>query len=158
MLVRLIAFHFCFIGLIALAGAAPLPFETVFKGRSQFDRLVVQARANNWASLPIGDRTAAVGRALVGTRYKSFTLEIDNHVEAPSVNFYGMDCWTFFEISLGFARMLNDSPNEWSPARLLPSPPWCAGRPLTPPSLAVGISTANRQTTGRGLGNQVPGG
>jgi len=119
MLVRLLVFQFCFIGLVGLADAAPLPFETVFKGGSQFDRLVVQARANNWAALPIGDRTAAVGRALVGTRYKSYTLEIDNHVEAPSVNFYGMDCWTFFEISLGFARMLNDSPNEWSPARLL---------------------------------------
>jgi hypothetical protein len=26
------------------------------------------------------------------------------------------------------------------------------------PSLADGISTANRQTTGRGLGNQAPGG
>ena len=39
-------------------------------------------RRNNWRSLPIGERTAAVGHALVGTRYKSFTLEIDDHVEA----------------------------------------------------------------------------
>ena len=83
-----------------------MPFETVFKGRDKFDQLVAQARTNNWDSLPIGERTAAVGRALVGTRYKSYTLEIDDHIEAPSVNFYGMDCWTFFEISLGFARML----------------------------------------------------
>jgi hypothetical protein len=96
-----------------------LPFDTVFKGREQFDRLVNQARSENWKSLPIGERTAAVGRALVGTRYKHFTLEIDNHIEAPSVNFNGMDCWTFFEISLGFARMLNEPESDWTPERLL---------------------------------------
>ena len=67
------------------------------------------------------DRRTHRGRRsrMVGTPYKSYTLEIDNHVEAPSVNFYGMDCWTFFEIALGFARMLEDSASEWSPARLL---------------------------------------
>jgi hypothetical protein len=119
MLVRTILFYASFIASIAFASASPLPFETVFKGRDKFDQLVTQARTNNWASLPIGERTATVGRALLGTRYKSYTLEIDNYVEAPSVNFYGMDCWTFFEISLGFARMLNDSASEWSPARLL---------------------------------------
>jgi len=119
MLARKTLFYVSVIASIGLANASPLPFETVFKGRAQFDQLVEQARTNNWASLPIGERTAAVGRALVGTRYKSYTLEIDNYIEAPSVNFYGMDCWTFFEIALGFARMLNDSPNEWSPARLL---------------------------------------
>ena len=96
-----------------------LPFGTVFKGKDQFDRLVDLARKQDWKSLPIGQRTAAVGQALVGTRYKHFTLEIDNRIEAPSVNFTGMDCWTFFEISLGFARMLNDPETEWSPERLL---------------------------------------
>src|SRR5438128_3997797 len=83
-----------------------LPFKTVFKGQAQFNRLVSQAKDNNWKSLPIGERTAAVGQALLGTRYKHFTLEIDNRVEAPSVNLIGVDCWTFFEISLAFARML----------------------------------------------------
>jgi hypothetical protein len=96
-----------------------LPFGTVFKGRPQFDRLVDLAKRENWKSLPVGERTAAVGQALVGTRYKHFTLEIDNRVEAPSVNFNGMDCWTFFEISLAFARMLNEPESEWSPDRLL---------------------------------------
>jgi len=96
-----------------------LPFSTVFKGRDQFDRLVSQARQNDWASLPIGERTATVGKALLGTRYKSYTLEIDNRIEAPSVNFDGLDCWTFFEIALGFARMLNDPPENWTPGRLL---------------------------------------
>jgi N-acetylmuramoyl-L-alanine amidase-like protein len=96
-----------------------LPFDTVFKGREQFDRLVNIAKAENWKSFPIGQRTAIVGQQLAGTRYKHFTLEIDNRVEAPSVNFNGMDCWTFFEISLAFARMLNDPESEWSPERML---------------------------------------
>ena len=103
------AFLFFLGAAVGLTNAATLPFQTVFKGREKFDYLVQQAQANNWKSLPIGDRTAAVGRALVGTRYKSFTLEIDDQVEAPSANFFGMDCWTFFEIALGFARMLNES-------------------------------------------------
>lgn len=101
------------------AQAQSLPFSTVFKGRDQFGRLVSQARQGDWKSLPIGERTATVGRALVGTSYKSYTLEIDNRVEAPSVNFTGMDCWTFYEIALGFARMLDDAAESWTPERLL---------------------------------------
>lgn len=96
-----------------------LPMSRVFKESGQFERLVQQARSNNWKSLPIGERTAVVGQALVGTRYKSFTLEIDNRIESPSVNFNGMDCWTFFEIALGFARMLEEPEGNWTPERLL---------------------------------------
>src|SRR5213082_745353 len=104
---------------VALAYESRLPFSTVFKGQDQFNRLVAKAKAENWRALPIGDRTAAVGKALVGTRYKHFTLEIDNRVESPSVNFYGMDCWTFFETARGFARMLNEPESNWAPERLL---------------------------------------
>jgi hypothetical protein len=102
-----------------LAFETRLPFSTLFKGRNQFDRLVATARSNDWKSLPIGQRTAAVGQALLGTRYKHFTLEIDNRIEAPSVNFQGMDCWTFFETSLAFARMLNEPESNWTPDTLL---------------------------------------
>jgi hypothetical protein len=109
----------CLICSVALASASRLPFSTVFKGQDQFNRLVAKAKAGNWKSLPIGERTAAVGQALVGTRYKHFTLEIDNRVESPSVNFQGMDCWTFFEIALGFARMLNEPESNWTPEQLL---------------------------------------
>jgi len=96
-----------------------LPFTTIFKGGEQFDRLVSLAKENNWKLLPIGQRTAAVGQALVGTRYKPFTLEIDNRIESPSVNFNGLDCWTFFETSLAFARMVNEPEENWTPAMLL---------------------------------------
>ncbi len=105
-------------GLCQTQGAS-LPFSTVFKGQAKFENLVEQARTEGWKSLRIGDRTAAVGRALVGTPYKSYTLEIDDHIEAPSANFIGMDCWTFFEIAVGFARMLDEPESQWTPARLL---------------------------------------
>src|SRR5437773_8073986 len=104
---------------VAFAVQSPLPFSTVFKGQDQFNRLVTKAKSGNWSSLPIGERTAVVGQALTGTRYKHFTLEIDNRIEAPSVNFQGMDCWTFFEISVAFARMLNEPEENWTPERLL---------------------------------------
>ena len=104
---------------IVLASESRLPLGTVFKGQDQFNRLVAKAKAGNWKALPIGERTAAVGQALVGTRYKHFTLEIDNRIESPSANFQGMDCWTFFEIALGFARMLNEPESNWTPERLL---------------------------------------
>jgi hypothetical protein len=96
-----------------------LPFSTVFKGRDKFDRIVAKAREENWAALPLGERTVTVGREMVGTRYKNYTLEIDDRIEAPSVNFLGLDCWTFFEIALGMARMMNEPQENWTPERLL---------------------------------------
>ena len=104
---------------VAFAFESRLPFGTLFKGQDQFNRLVAKAKSGNWKALPIGERTAVVGQALVGTRYKHFTLEIDNRIESPSVNFQGMDCWTFFETALGFARMLNEPEANWTPERLL---------------------------------------
>ena len=109
-------FSFCS---IAIASESRLPFNTVFKGRDNFDRLVAKAKSENWKALPIGERTATVGQSLLGTRYKHFTLEIDNRVEAPSVNFKGVDCWTFFEISLAFARMLDEPDGNWTPETML---------------------------------------
>ena len=113
------------ITILALASAAgaravvTLPMSTVFKGQDRFEQLVVRAKAENWKSLPIGQRTAAIGQAMVGTPYRSYTLEIDNRVESPSVNFKGLDCWTFFEIALSFARMLDEPETNWTPATLL---------------------------------------
>jgi hypothetical protein len=117
---RTFLFGILFFVAIAFAEAeSRLPFSTVFKGDEKFDRLVKMASQGDWKSLPIGERTATVGRALVGTRYKNYTLEIDNRIEAPSVNFNGLDCWTFFEIALGFARMLDEPETDWTPQRLL---------------------------------------
>jgi hypothetical protein len=115
--IRLLFFLLIFVALPVFAGS--LPFDTVFIGRDRFERLVRIADEENWKALPIGERACTVGRALVGTPYRSFTLEIDDHIEAPSVNFYGFDCWTFFETSLAFARMLNEPREAWTPATML---------------------------------------
>jgi hypothetical protein len=96
-----------------------LPLSTVFKGKEKFDRLVAQAVRENWRALPIGERTATVGRALLGTPYVNYTLEIDDHIESPSVNFNGLDCWTFYEVSLAFARMLMVKDGDYHPEDLL---------------------------------------
>ena len=93
--------------------------STVFKGRETFDRLVQRAEKENWRALSIGERTARVGLALAGTPYKGFTLEIDDRIEAPSANFLGLDCWTFFEISVGFARMVQAKAPPYAPEDLL---------------------------------------
>ena len=96
-----------------------LLFTTVFKGKEKFDRLVGQAVRENWRALPIGERTARVGRALVGTPYVNYTLELDDRIESPSVNFNGMDCWTFYEISLAFSQMLRVKDGDYRPEDLL---------------------------------------
>jgi len=105
--------------LVELRAAVDLPYAKVFKGESEFEELVQKAQNENWRSLPLGQRIAAVGIALLGTPYASYTLEIDDRTESPSVNLRGVDCWTYFEISLGFARMLELKAGGYSPADLL---------------------------------------
>ena len=105
--------------LVESRGGVYLPYATVFKGESEFEQLVQKAVSENWRSLPLGERTVAVGEALLGTPYVNYTLEIDNHTESPSVNLRGVDCWTYFEIALGFARMLELKTGSYSPADLV---------------------------------------
>ncbi|MFZ0710062.1 MAG: N-acetylmuramoyl-L-alanine amidase-like domain-containing protein [Terrimicrobiaceae bacterium] len=91
--------------------AASLPESMVFVGPTKYRALIELGLAENWRALPVGERTTKVGLALVGTPYKNYTLELDDRIEAPSVNMAGMDCWTFFEISLAAARALKVSEN-----------------------------------------------
>jgi hypothetical protein len=106
-----------FVSCLSLSASADLPFDTVFKGRPQFDRVV--SVADQLRTLPLGDRVATIGKLLCGTSYKSYTLEIHDHIEAPSVNLTGLDCWTFFETSLAFARMFQEPREQWTPQTLL---------------------------------------
>jgi Protein of unknown function (DUF1460) len=78
----------------------------VFEGREVFDRLVTQAREGRWSDLPIGARIGAIGMALRQTPYVASTLELYDDREVCSVDFRGLDCVTFFELALAFARML----------------------------------------------------
>jgi|GEM_PF-6609400 len=93
--------------------------STVFRGERDFYAILKKAQRENWAALPIGDRIVRVGRELHGRPYEGFTLEIHDRIESPSVNLKGLDCWTFFEICLGFARMLGWKRPDYSPKNLL---------------------------------------
>lgn len=101
-----------------------LPLKTTFKGQAKFHSMASKAVRENWAQLPIGKRMARVAKELEGTPYKSYTLEIDNRIESPSVNFQGMDCWTFFETCLGFCRMLEMPKASYQPQDLLRQIEW----------------------------------
>ncbi len=78
----------------------------VFTGQETFERLMTLARERAWSELPIGERIGAIGMALRRTPYVAATLELYQDREVCSVNLRGLDCWTFFEIALAFARML----------------------------------------------------
>ena len=78
----------------------------VVTGRETFDRLVTQAREHRWAERLIGERTGAIGMALRHTPYVDGTLELYEDREICSINLRGLDCVTFFESALAFARML----------------------------------------------------
>lgn len=96
-----------------------LPLSTVFKGESKFQAIVAKAERENWRNLPIGDRTVRVARALTGTPYANYSLEVHNHIESPVVNLNAMDCWTFYENSLAISRMLVAKPGPYRPEDML---------------------------------------
>ncbi|MEO1844381.1 MAG: N-acetylmuramoyl-L-alanine amidase-like domain-containing protein [Akkermansiaceae bacterium] len=102
----------------------PLPLKATFQGTAKFQALAAKAQRENWRALPIGDRMAKIGLELKGTPYKGFTLEIHDRVESPSANFNGQDCWTFFEICLGMARMLETPKKTYTPGDLLDQIEW----------------------------------
>jgi Protein of unknown function (DUF1460) len=96
-----------------------LPLDTIFKGEAKYRALVKLAKTGQWSALPIGERIIKVAEELRGTPYENFTLEIDDRIESPSVNFHGLDCWTFFETCLGFARMIGKAAESYGPEDLL---------------------------------------
>lgn len=96
-----------------------LPLKTVFKGESKFYAMVKQAESENWRARPIGQRTSLAARSLLGIRYVNYTLEVDNRIENPVVNLQEMDCWTFYENSLAFARMLRYKPAPYTPQDMI---------------------------------------
>jgi hypothetical protein len=108
----------------AQAGIDHLPLNVAFKGTARFQAVMNKAVANNWRALPIGQRMGRIGRELIGVPYRGFTLEIHDHVECPSCNCDGLDCWTFFEAVLGMARMLERPQRSFTPQDLLREIEW----------------------------------
>lgn len=77
-----------------------------FSGQEVFDRLLKMADQKNWRRLPIGELVAEIGLELRGIPYVGATLELSDDKEFCSINLLGLDCVTFFESALAFARML----------------------------------------------------
>ncbi len=98
-----------------------LPMDVCFKGEERFYKLVekLKPHAEHLRATPVGERLAYVARWLVGTPYKGFTLEIHDRIECPSCNFEALDCWTFFEAALAFARMAELPVEQWTPQSLI---------------------------------------
>jgi hypothetical protein len=113
-----------FLGVGPATAREYLPQAVTFKGKDKFEALVSQAVRENWRALPIGERVAKFGVAMRGTPYVGFTLEIDNRIESASANFLGQDCWTFFEMALGLARMIEIPKAAYSPSDLLAEIEW----------------------------------
>lgn len=86
--------------------SAGAPDPKVFEGREVFDRLLTLSRERRWSELPIGERIGAIGMALRQTPYVASTLELYDDREVCSVDLRGLDCVTFFELALAFARIL----------------------------------------------------
>lgn len=82
------------------------PQKNHFEGENVFARLLEKADAEHWRALPLGEIVGKVGLELVGTPYVGFTLEHTIDREICTINLLGLDCVTFFESSLAFARML----------------------------------------------------
>lgn len=108
----------------SLTAGEHLPLSATFKGQAKFHSIARKAVKEQWGKLPMSDRMVKVAKELEGLPYKSYTLEIDNHIESPSVNFTGMDCWTFFETCLCFCRMLETPKASYQPRDLLRQIEW----------------------------------
>lgn len=73
--------------------------------RETFHKIIKQAKAEDWRSLPIGECMGNIGLLLIGTEYVAGTLE-EEGPEACRVDLTGLDCVTFFENVLCISRIL----------------------------------------------------
>lgn len=91
-----------------LSGAEFSAFATTtpknFEGKDVFDRIL--RKADKWATLPIGELMGKIAKEFEGTPYVAGSLELSLDREICSVNLTGLDCVTFFETTLDFARMI----------------------------------------------------
>jgi hypothetical protein len=77
-----------------------------FQGEEVFQRLVANASAQMWRREGIGQIMGQVGEELLGTPYVGFTAERWVDHEVCSIDLTGLDCVTFYENCLAFARMI----------------------------------------------------
>jgi hypothetical protein len=113
-----------FTGVPSLMAGPHLPTSRTVIGPEVFERIVAKAVKEGWFQDTMGDRMTRIGLELRGIPYKGFTLEIDDRIESPSVNFHGLDCWTFFEAAMGMARMLETQRPKYLVEHLLAEIEW----------------------------------
>ena len=104
--------------------AVTLPKNICFTGAATFEAITRQAVADRWGQQPMEIRMRQLARELEGVPYAGHTLEIDDVIESPSVNFSGLDCWTFFETVLGLARMIEVPKQSYTWTDLLAEIEW----------------------------------
>ncbi len=115
---RLLAQSAVGIAAIALPSVLQAAPPALAGGADVFARLARMSKETRWAPLPIGVLVGEIGLALVGTPYVGGTLEVDDDRETCVVNLAGLDCVTFYEVALGFARILRLGA-PLTPARLI---------------------------------------
>lgn len=96
-----------------------LPQSITFVGEKKYRSIMAKAKSGQWHTLSIGQRILRIAMELRGTAYKGYTLEIHDKIESPSVNFEGLDCWTFFETALCLARSIEGGRYNPDPSLLL---------------------------------------
>ncbi|HVT10653.1 MAG TPA: N-acetylmuramoyl-L-alanine amidase-like domain-containing protein [Fimbriimonadaceae bacterium] len=96
---------------VALAAGVPLARSDSrdFVGEEVFGRLVARFGKGR---APIGLLTGEIGVAFLGTPYVGSTLELYDDRETCCVNLAGLDCVTFYELSLCLARMIRAGGSE----------------------------------------------
>jgi hypothetical protein len=102
------------LGVLGLVGPSALAGKDVspaakfqnFEGQDEFARIIKKSTDGNWSRLPIGELIGRIAMEFKGTPYVGFTLELSKDSESCVVNLKGLDCVTFFEDSLGMARMI----------------------------------------------------
>src|SRR5579883_1379002 len=75
-----------------------------------FNKII--SRADRLAALPIGETMVEIGKTFLGTPYVGNTLD-QNAVEQCVVTFTGLDCVTFFEVSLDMARIIKQKKSTY---------------------------------------------
>ena len=68
---------------------------------------------NKLATEPIGDVIAAIGKSFIGTDYEAHTLE-KGKAETLVINLTGLDCTTFLENTLVFARLIKENKTSFN--------------------------------------------
>ncbi len=70
-----------------------------------FDRIIRKFAAQEYSTLPLGELIAEIGKEFLGVPYVGGTLEVSEN-EVCVLNLSELDCVTFYENALAFARII----------------------------------------------------